>query len=189
MSRKELVTVTTIKVSVRTLVEFVIKQGDLQPGSIGASRAQEAIKAHQYIQKTSGREYVPEVTLCYVYTSPTVQLPRGLGEDLELEITGRADGIIKKESGACIDEIKTTSLDLNLIEESFSDLHWAQAQCYAFMYAVQEGLEMLETQLTYFQLDTAHIKRFTKKFSLAGLSEFFFSLAERYLTWAIKMQE
>ncbi len=182
--------VTIIKVSVRTLVEFVLKQGDLQPGSIGTSRAQEAIKAHQYIQKTSGAEYTPEVTLRYIYTSQKPQddwVPSP--EDLELEITGRADGIIKKESGQCIDEIKTTSLDLSLIEESFSDLHWAQAQCYAFMYAVQEGLEAVETQLTYFQLDTAHIKRFSKNFSLADLSMFFFSLAERYLEWAIKMQE
>lgn len=180
---------TTIKVSVRTLVEFVLKQGDLQPGSIGASRAQEAIKAHQYIQKRSGAEYVPEVTLRYVYSSPKAQCLEGLSEEPELEITGRADGIIKKESGVCIDEIKTTSLDLSLIEESFSNLHWAQAQCYAFMYAVQEGLKTVETQLTYFQLDTAHIKKFTKKFSLVDLSEFIFRLAERYLAWALKMQE
>ena len=180
---------TTIKVSVRTLVEFVLKQGDLQPGSIGTSRAVEAIKAHQYIQKTSGPEYVPEVTLCYVYTSPKAKLMEPGSEMLELAITGRADGIIKKESGECIDEIKTTSLDISLIEESFSDLHWAQAQCYAFMYAIQEGLETVEVQLTYFQLDTAQMKKFTKRFSFADLSEFFFSLAERYLTWALKMHE
>ena len=203
MSRKELVTVTTIKVSVRTLVEFVLKQGDLQPGSIGASRAQEAIKAHQYVQKTSGLEYVPEVTLSYVYISPRTQAGWGTSdhagtlpcpgdaicENLALEITGRADGIIKRESSACIDEIKTTTLDLGLIEDSFNDLHWAQAQCYAFMYAVHEGLETVETQLTYFQLDTAQIKRFKKKSSLADLSELFFNLAERYLAWAIKIQE
>ena len=170
---------TTIKVSVRNLVEFVLMHGDLQPGSIGASRAQEGIKAHQYIQKTSGAEYVPEVTLSYVY----------LQEDLGLEIKGRADGVIKKESGECIDEIKTTSLDLSLIDESFSDLHWAQAQCYAFMYAVQEGLETMETQLTYFQLDTAQTKKFSKRFSLAELSVFFISLVERYLTWARQLQE
>ena len=169
----------TIKVSVRNLVEFVLMHGDLQPSSIGASRAQEAIKAHQTIQKTSGVAYVPEVTLSYLY----------LQEDLSLEIKGRADGVIKKESGECIDEIKTTSLDLSFIDETFSDLHWAQAQCYAFMYAVQEGLETMETQLTYFQLDTAQIKRFSKRFSLAELSEFFIRLVERYLTWARQLQE
>jgi len=170
--------VTTIKVSVRNLVEFVLMHGDLQPSSIGASRAQEAIKAHQMVQKTSGTSYVPEVTLSYLY----------LQEDLSLEIKGRADGIIKKESGECIDEIKTTSLDLSFIDESFSNLHWAQAQCYAYMYAVQEGLETMETQLTYFQLDTAQIKRFSKRFSLTELSVFFISLVKRYLTWARQLQ-
>jgi len=171
--------VKTIKVSVRNLVEFVLMYGDLQPSSIGASRAQEAIKAHQMIQKTSGGAYVPEVTLSYIF----------LQEDLSLEIKGRADGVIKKESGACIDEIKTTSLDLSVIDESFSDLHWAQAQCYAFMYAVQEGLETVETQLTYFQLDTAQVKKFSKRFSFTELSVFFISLVERYLMWARQLQE
>ena len=170
---------TTIKVSVRNLVEFVLRHGDLQPSSIGASRAQEGIKGHQYIQKTSGAEYVPEVMLSYIY----------LQEDLSLEIKGRADGVIKKETGECIDEIKTTSLDLGLIDESFSDLHWAQAQCYAFMYAVQEGLETMETQLTYFQLDTVQTKKFSRKFSRAELAEFFFNLVEHYLTWARQLQE
>lgn len=153
--------------------------GDLRPGSIGASRAQEAIKAHQTIQRAGGTDYVPEVTLSYLY----------LQEDLCLEIKGRADGVIKKESGECIDEIKTTSLDLSLIDESFNDLHWAQAQCYAFMYAVQEGLVTMETQLTYFQLDTAQIKKFSKVFSMAELSAFFISLVERYLTWARQLLE
>ncbi|OLN27813.1 hypothetical protein DSOL_4361 [Desulfosporosinus metallidurans] len=171
---------TTIKVSVRNLVEFVLRHGDLQPSSIGASRALEGIKAHQYVQKMSGADYVPEVTLSYVYPNQEAQ---------RLEIKGRADGIITKEFGACIDEIKTTSLDLSLIDESFNDLHWAQAQCYAFMYAVQEGLATVETQLTYFQLDTAQTKKFTRSFCLAELSEFFFSLVDRYLTWASQLQE
>ena len=169
----------TIKVSVRNLVEFVLRHGDLQPGSIGASRAQEAIRAHQFIQKTSGPKYVPEVTLSYIY----------LQEDVGLEVKGRADGVIQKESSQCIDEIKTTSLDLSLIDETFNDLHWAQAQCYAFMYAVQEGLEMMETQLTYFQLDTAQTKKFSKSFSLEELSVFFLSLVERYLNWARQLLE
>ncbi|TGE33567.1 ATP-dependent DNA helicase [Desulfosporosinus sp. Sb-LF] len=180
---------TTIKVSVRNLVEFVLRYGDLQPGSIGASRAQEGIRAHQHVQKLNGAEYVPEVTLSYVYPNQEAQRPSGISETLCLEIKGRADGIIMKESGACIDEIKTTSLDLDLIDESFNELHWAQAQCYAFMYAVQEGITTVEAQLTYFQLDTAQIKKFTRKFSWPELSKFFVNLVERYLTWASRLQE
>ncbi|WP_143187609.1 ATP-dependent DNA helicase [Desulfosporosinus lacus] len=181
-----------IKISVRNLVEFVLRRGDLQPGSIGASRALEGIKAHQYIQKISGADYVPEVTLSYLYPNQETQdswVPKSISENLCLEIKGRADGIIMKESGACIDEIKTTSLDLDLIDESFSDLHWAQAQCYAFMYAMQEGLETMETQLTYVQLDTVQTKKFLRSFSRTELTEFFFNLVEQYLTWACQLQE
>lgn len=171
-----------IKISVRDLVEFVLRRGDLQPGSIGASSALEGIKAHQYIQKISGADYVPEVTLSYIYPDQTSQ------NDC-LEIKGRADGIIIKESCACVDEIKTTSLDLDLIDESFSDLHWAQAQCYAFMYAIQEGLETMETQLTYVKLDTFQTKKFLRVFSRADLTVFFTNLVERYLSWAGRLQE
>ncbi|AET66559.1 DNA helicase, Rad3 [Desulfosporosinus orientis DSM 765] len=164
----------TIKTSVRNLVEFVLRRGDLQPVSIGSSRAVEGIKVHQYIQKSGGDDYLPEVMLSYVYQS---------GE-AALEIKGRADGLILKADCPCIDEIKTTSLDLNLIDEFFNELHWAQAQCYAFMYARQEGLELMEVQLTYVQLDTGQVKQFARRSSLAELEEFFRSLAEDYLNWA-----
>lgn len=180
-----------VKISVRNLVEFVLRRGDLQPGSIGASRALEGIKAHQYIQKIGGSDYVPEVSLSYSY--PNLEHPSSyksnICESLTLEVNGRADGIIIKETTSCIDEIKTTSLDLDLIDESFNDLHWAQAQCYAFMYASQEGLEEMETQLTYVQLDTNQIKRFSRKFTLIELNEFFINLVEEYLVWAYRLQE
>ncbi|WP_407312815.1 ATP-dependent DNA helicase [Desulfosporosinus sp. SB140] len=178
-----------MKVSVRDLVEFVLKKGDLQPGSIGAARTQDGIKAHQFIQKQSGTDYLPEITLSYLYIPKEKQRLREFNEEICLEVKGRADGIIKKESGDCVDEIKTTTLDLDLIDESLSDLHWAQAQCYAFMYAVREGLEMMEVQLTYYQLDTAETRKFNKWFYIEELSEFFFNLGERYLAWACKLQE
>ena len=47
----------------------------------------------------------------------------------------------------------------------------------------------METQLTYFQLDTAQTKKFSKSFSLAELSVFFLDLVERYLNWARQLQE
>ncbi|MBC2726625.1 ATP-dependent DNA helicase [Desulfosporosinus sp.] len=181
---------TTIKLSVRSLVEFVLRRGDLQAGSINLSRAQEAIKAHQYVQKTSGVDYLPEVPLSYLYSEvPSLREGKGLSDKLLLEIKGRADGVIRNESMACIDEIKTTTLDLELIDESFNNLHWAQAQCYAFMYGIQEGLETLEVQLTYFQLDTAQTKIFKKKFSLDELTGFFMGLAQCYFSWACQLQE
>ncbi|MDQ7096433.1 ATP-dependent DNA helicase [Desulfosporosinus sp. PR] len=178
-----------MKVSVRDLVEFVLKKGDLQPGLLGAARTQDGIKAHQFIQRLNGTDYLPEVTLSYLYVPQEKQAVRTPNGEISLEVKGRADGIIKRESGDCVDEIKTTTLDLALIDESLSDLHWAQAQCYAFMYAVRENLETMEVQLTYYQLDTAETQKINKWFSRKELTEFFFDLAERYLAWACKLQE
>ncbi|KLU65537.1 bifunctional ATP-dependent DNA helicase/DNA polymerase III subunit epsilon [Desulfosporosinus acididurans] len=178
-----------VKVSVRELVEFVLKKGDLKPAAIGAARTQDGIKAHQLVQRQSGTDYLPEVTLSYLYVPKEKQIIRGVEEDICLEVKGRADGILKRESGACVDEIKTTAMDLTLIDESISDMHWAQAQCYAFMYAAQEGLETIDVQLTYYQLDTAEIRKFNRSFAFEQLSEFFINLGEKYLLWACRLQD
>lgn len=165
------------RVSVRTLVEFVLRQGDLQTGVTGGSRMVEGIHAHQFLQKKRGSEYQPEVTLRITYHE----------EDFILEIHGRADGLFKKESGICIEEIKSTTLDLELIDESYSLLHWAQAQCYAYILADQEKLTQVEVQLTYIQLDSHDTKTFTRVHSFEELEEFFLNLVQHYLAWARRM--
>ncbi len=165
------------RVSVRTLVEFVLRHGDLQVGVSGGSRMVEGIHAHQFLQKKRGSEYQPEVTLRTTYYQ----------EDFILEIHGRADGLFKKESGVCIEEIKSTSLDLEQIDESYSLLHWAQAQCYAYLLAEQEKLDQVETQLTYIQLDSHETKSFSRVHSYEELKGFFLDLVQRYLAWAHRL--
>lgn len=162
------------KVSVRDLVEFVLMQGDLVSSFIGNSRTIDAIKAHQLIQKTSIEDYTAEVSLSYTVIRPESQL----------EVGGRADGIIKRDSGIFIDEIKTTTRLMDEIAEDYNLQHWAQAKCYAFIYGAQEKLDTVGVQLTYYQLDTKERKYFTEIFTLETLSRFFFDLVDRYLAWA-----
>ncbi|KLU60949.1 putative ATP-dependent helicase DinG [Peptococcaceae bacterium CEB3] len=187
-----------MRISVRRLVEFLLRRGDLQTGSVGASRTLDGIRAHQQVQKAAGRRlsgkgaggpdasdggghaastYLPEVTLSYLYQEG--------GFDLELK--GRADGIMQNEAGVCVDEIKSTTLELDRIEETYNALHWAQAQCYAFMYAIQQGLDEIGVQLTYVQLDTGDTKLFRKHFRLNELSDFVSSLIRDYLAWALRL--
>ncbi|MEA4902784.1 ATP-dependent DNA helicase [Desulfitobacterium sp.] len=167
-----------MRISVRELVEFVLKSGDLQAGANGPSRTVEGIKAHQFIQKAYGEEYQPEVRLSYTYDQ----------NGMKLEIHGRADGIIQKESGVCIDEIKSTTREFEQWEESFSEIHWAQVKCYAYIYAEQERLETIEVQLTYYQLNSGETRISTRSYSLQELARFFIGVVERYLYWAKKME-
>ena len=163
-----------VKISVRDLVEFILKSGDLFSGFSGTSRNIEAIKAHQIIQNSSKEEYLPEVTVKQEIVF----------EEMVIEVNGRIDGVIQREEIIVIDEIKTTTLPLVQIEEDYNILHWAQAKCYAYIYGYQNGLGYIGVQLTYYNLDTKEMKFFNKKLSLKELENFFYDLIKKYVKWA-----
>ncbi len=163
-----------IKISIRNLVEFTLRSGDIDNRFIGVSRALEGTKLHQKIQKSGIEGYNAEVPLVY----------RLQYKGFLLICEGRIDGVIKEESGVTIDEIKTTAKPLEYIDE-FNILHWAQAKCYAYIYAVQNELENIDVQLTYYQIETEEIKRIRKTFTITEISGFFFGLIDKYLKWAV----
>jgi DNA excision repair protein ERCC-2 len=171
-----------IKISVRNLVEFVLRAGDLDMRFRGSSRAVEGTKAHQKIQKENrekysiifGQEYTAEVSLKH-------SIPYNGGT---IVIDGRADGILIENKVVTIDEIKTVTRDLELIEEDYNGLHWAQAKCYAYIYGVQNNLESINVQLTYYEINTEKIKRFIKCFAIGQLQEFFDGIISSYFVWA-----
>jgi len=165
---------TEIKISVRNLIEFILRAGDINTGFVGSSRAVEGTRAHQKVQKENSEEgYMPEVTLKH-------QLEY---KNFNFLIEGRADGIIINKD-VTIDEIKSTSRPLSFIDEGYNILHLAQAKCYAYIYSKQNSLEEINVQLTYFQLETEEIKKFKRKFVFEELEDFFFGLLDKYLVWA-----
>ena len=171
-----------IKISVRNLVEFVLRAGDLDTRFMGSSRAVEGTKAHQKIQKENkekysvifGEEYLSEVSLKH-----SVEYNGGT-----IVIEGRADGILIKNNEVTIDEIKTVTKDLELLEEDYNSLHWAQAKCYAYIYGLQNNLQLINVQLTYYEIETEKVKQFIKVLSLDELEEFFNEIISSYFIWA-----
>ncbi|MBL4936751.1 ATP-dependent DNA helicase [Clostridium sp. YIM B02515] len=164
----------SVKVSVRNLVEFVLMHGDIVSGFTGSSRNTDAIKAHQIIQKAYGEGFSKEVPLSFSVEA----------EDIILEIGGRIDGLYVGEDKVIIDEIKTTTLDLEFVEEDYNLLHWAQAKCYAYIYSMQNNLDHISVQLTYYNLDNKETKKFLKELKLEELRSFFSRLVQDYLHWA-----
>lgn len=162
-----------IKVSVRNLVEFVLRAGDLDTTFMGTSRALEGTKAHRKIQKSYDDYYSSEVFLKHFFCH----------NDFSITVEGRADGIFTEGEITVIDEIKTTTKSLEDIDEDFNPLHWAQAKCYGYIYGVQNELETIDIQLTYYQLDSEEMKFLRKSFAISELEEFFLSLIDKYLQW------
>ena len=106
-----------------------------------------------------------------------------------LEISGRIDGVYRlnennPEDAVVIDEIKTTSGDLEACRDSDNPIHWGQAKVYAYMYAMAHDLSQIDIQLTYYHLDTGERLEIRRRFDLGTLSAFFEDIVSRYLSWA-----
>ncbi len=123
-----------VKVSVRTLVEFIMRSGDLESGSgrMDADAMQAGSRLHRKIQKSMGSNYTAEVPL-------SIELPLADGEEsFLLVVEGRADGVIRNQDDSfIIDEIKSTYRDVKSFTQA-EQVHLAQARCYAYMLGVKE---------------------------------------------------
>ncbi len=162
-----------LKTSVRNLVEFVLREGDLPRGGFQTpDRAVLGSRGHRRLQKSRPEGYQAEVVISH----------RVETADLKLEIFGRIDGIFTLDRPITLEEIKTTTQDLHLIAAD-NPLHWGQAQCYAYMYARQQGLTEIEVQLTYYHLDSQETVTFRRGFTLPQLESFFTDLVTAYLNW------
>ena len=165
-----------IKISVRNLVEFVLRSGDIdnRRGKSGQKEAmQEGSRIHRKIQRRMGASYQPEVPL-------KIELQK---EKYQLLIEGRADGIIIEETGVTIDEIKGVYMDVQALEAPI-EVHLAQAKCYAYIFAKQQELEEIRVQMTYCNLDTEEIRRFQQSYSFEEIKEWFEMVVGLYEKWA-----
>lgn len=165
-----------LHISVRNLVEFIFREGDIDNRSgklANADAMMEGTRIHRKIQKSMGAKYFAEVPLKMLFEQ----------ELYDLTIEGRADGIFEQQNIHWIDEIKGIYRKLELIDEPIF-VHKAQAMCYAYIYAKQNELEQMGIQLTYCSLDTEEIKRFGQVYSIQELEDWFYILLEKYYKWA-----
>ena len=165
-----------IKISVRNLVEFVMRGGDLDNRrSSGAEKdaMQAGSRIHRKIQRRMGSGYRAEVSMKY-----TVEEER-----YRIVIEGRADGIMEEAGGTVVDEIKGVYLDLTRLEEPIP-VHLAQALCYAYIYCHDEKLDHMGVQITYCNIETEEIRRFRVDKSWEELQTWFNGLIHEYVKWA-----
>lgn len=102
---------------------------------------------------------------------------------MELTVEGRADGILKENNKIVIDEIKTTTRELLMIDENTNPLHFAQAKCYGFIYCALNNLDNIDVQVTYFNIDTENTRILRNSYTFSELKEFFYDLTDKYRNW------
>ncbi len=164
-----------VRVSVRSLVEFILRSGDIDNRkAVSAENAmQEGGRIHRMIQRRMGPSYRAEVSLRWVYDA----------DSYEIVVEGRADGIITEEGRVTVDEIKGTYHDLMKMKKAVP-VHLAQAKCYAFIYAGQNRLPEIGVRMTYCHMETEEIRYFEEQYSYSQLEEWFLALMDQYRKWA-----
>lgn len=178
-----------LHISVRNLVEFIFREGDIdnRTGKLASADAMmEGSRIHRKIQKSMDASYQAEVPLKMEV----------LAANYVLVVEGRADGIAygnfipdrseEKEAPKelyYIDEIKGVYRNVAAMEQPVY-VHKAQAMCYAFIYAKQNHLDQIGVQMTYCNLDTEEIHYFRDQFDWETLKAWFDRLIEDYRKWA-----
>ena len=169
-----------VKTSVRHLVEFLLREGDILSGSsvrMNPEAMLEGSRLHRKIQHLQKATYQSEIPLKMEWEE----------ERYRLVLEGRADGIdqteFKGENIVYIDEIKCVYREVGEIQEA-DKLHLAQAKCYAYLYAHMHNLEKIGVQLTYCHLETEEIKRLFYLMKVEELSLWFAELLDAYRMWA-----
>ena len=165
-----------IRISVRNLVEFILREGDIDNRKAGLpdkEAMQLGGRIHRKIQRQMGSDYYAEVPL-------KITVPC---EGFAIQIEGRADGIQKTADGVVVDEIKGVLRELEYIEKPVG-VHLAQAKCYGYIYGKQQELDRITVQMTYCQMETEEVKRFQETFSIEELERWFFDIVMQYEKWA-----
>ena len=173
----------TVRISVRSLVEFLLRSGDIdQTAGMMADpdTMQMGSRLHRKLQRAGGPDYQAEVAL-------SVQVPCN---DFMIVVEGRAHSVIVKDSPSgeepadvIIDEIKGVLRSVQTIDEPVP-VHLAQAKCYAAIYAAQHALPRITVRMTYANLETEEVRRFSFVYEEDELKQWFDGLLEEYKKWA-----
>lgn len=168
-----------IQISVRNLVEHLLRRGDLTSGfdELGRTGPMSGIRGHQKIQKSRPASYAREVAIqCEAESGP-----------YSLAIHGRIDGIYEQKGKIIIEEIKTTHKSLDSFIRNNQDLHWAQVRVYAAIIAIKQKLPGLTLQLTYLKADTGEIRTYFRHEAISELDSFLQEIIDLYVDWIKKI--
>ena len=172
-----------IHVSVRGVVEFILRSGDIDNSGMAPSvegAMQLGARFHKKIQSMRGTGYMAEVPLSLSYPC----------EKFDIVTEGRADGIFTEGTSTgnfCIEEIKGTYRNVSKMKQPIP-VHLAQAKCYAHMYLEtfdkNERPDLIDVKMTYVNMETEKMKEFDYTFTDLELGEWYDGLMKEYEKWA-----
>lgn len=160
-----------VRISAKELVSFLFSAGDLS--SEKKSSKNIGTQIHSLWQSKYLEEDQKEVFVETLFEH----------ENYDLHITGRIDGVLKRDDKLIIEEIKSTSNDLDLLKEDTYPAHMMQANMYAYMYMLAHDIGEISIWLTYVHIDTLTSKTIEKRMHIRNLKRLFEDAIDQYITW------
>ncbi|MDO9628695.1 MAG: ATP-dependent DNA helicase [Acholeplasmataceae bacterium] len=165
------------RIGVGELVSFLYSSGDLSSETFQNVSLLEGTKAHQYLQSKYQSTDQAEIPISYTY----------LGDDLEITLSGRMDGLLTIDGSRVIEEIKSTRFPIFDDQFMINNEHLAQLKMYAFMYLKNNHLEDILGRVTYIQLSDYKVRHFEYFFDVDLLKDFFEQSILKYTEWLEKL--
>lgn len=162
------------KISVHDLVDFVLRNGDINTSVFNYETMQKGQLIHKIYQKNKGDNYFPEYYLKINYEF----------QNFDIEIEGRADGLYFDNGKPIIEEIKSTNIDIEKFYNENIEWHLGQAKVYGFMYLFLTKLEKIDINLIYISQVNDDFKVYNFSYNYFDLKQYFEFLLGEYLSFS-----
>ena len=163
----------TVHISAKEIAELLFGSGNITSDRLLMARAEEGTLIHQFWQSQYRESDLKEVVVAAEYRK----------DDFLIDISGRIDGIYERDGVTILEEIKSTRMDLEMMDETTSPAHLAQAKLYAYMYCFANNLNKITVRLTYITVEEREVKSIDKALTFKTLEKYFIKTLDAYLEW------
>ncbi|MBR6071254.1 MAG: ATP-dependent DNA helicase [Acholeplasmatales bacterium] len=168
-----------MNIAVKELVYFSCGSGDLTLEFFSNRDENEGKKAHEYLQSQYNKKSKSEVYIKY-----NVSI-----NGKEYTLHGFIDGVLNIKNKIIIEEIKSTTSDLDLINLDYHKEHLAQAKIYAYLYGMINNMDKVNIRLTYIDILSYETKSFDMEEDIDKLEDFVFKSLEDYIRFLNLLEE
>ena len=167
------------KIGVRELAYFIHQSGDLTTEFFSNHDLLAGSRAHDYLQS-----YYTDEDKAEYYIKKEISY---LGNTYLLD--GYTDGVLNENETIIIEEIKSTTKELDEITIDYHNEHLAQAKIYAYLYALENNMDLINIRLTYISVIDYSTKSFDMVKKIDELEDFTLDTLASYITWLNKLDE
>lgn len=168
-----------IKIGIKDLANFVCQTGDLTTEFFSNKDLEIATKVHKLIQSKYNEESQAEV---YIKKEMTFQ-------NKNILLHGFIDGVLNIENELIIEEIKSTTLEIEEFNPENKKEYIAQLKIYGYLYALEHNIDPIHLRLTYVSVVDYSVNKIDYICSLDDLEEFTFDILSKYMYWLDLQQE